>query len=190
MDFCTWKFLINLQKSEVEQLSGNIEPTHPEFAIISVFQVLSALDILQPPHLDFFQEMYPFLSCRQHGRNWFVFRRSPKTVILLRRPVFPGLCAASLCRVSFNVETRYPAWRLLRGNIANFKSIVPLEGNHTSNYDFAIFLLLILLYHEFVHFIVRKFGKFWISWVRSEQDNLLPNVGTECRNREYNIIYR
>lgn len=24
------------------------------------FQVLSALDILQPPHLDFFQEMYPF----------------------------------------------------------------------------------------------------------------------------------
>lgn len=23
-------------------------------------QVLSALDILQPPHLDFFQEMYPF----------------------------------------------------------------------------------------------------------------------------------
>ncbi|XP_043516359.1 serine/threonine-protein kinase NLK-like, partial [Frieseomelitta varia] len=23
--------------------------------------VLSALDILQPPHLDFFQEMYPFL---------------------------------------------------------------------------------------------------------------------------------
>lgn len=26
------------------------------------FQVLSALDILQPPHLDFFQEMYPFLS--------------------------------------------------------------------------------------------------------------------------------
>lgn len=24
------------------------------------FQVLAALDILQPPHLDFFQEMYPF----------------------------------------------------------------------------------------------------------------------------------
>lgn len=27
-------------------------------------QVLSALDILQPPHLDFFQEMYPFLNTR------------------------------------------------------------------------------------------------------------------------------
>ncbi|EFN88459.1 Serine/threonine kinase NLK, partial [Harpegnathos saltator] len=26
--------------------------------------VLSALDILQPPHLDFFQEMYPFLNTR------------------------------------------------------------------------------------------------------------------------------
>jgi hypothetical protein len=26
-----------------------------------LFQVLSALDILQPPHLDFFQEMYPLL---------------------------------------------------------------------------------------------------------------------------------
>lgn len=26
------------------------------------FQVLSALDILQPPHLDFFQEMYPFTN--------------------------------------------------------------------------------------------------------------------------------
>lgn len=25
-----------------------------------MLQVLSALDILQPPHLDFFQEMYPF----------------------------------------------------------------------------------------------------------------------------------
>jgi len=25
-----------------------------------ILQVLSALDILQPPHLDFFQEMYPF----------------------------------------------------------------------------------------------------------------------------------
>jgi len=24
------------------------------------FQVLSAVDILQPPHIDFFQEVYPF----------------------------------------------------------------------------------------------------------------------------------
>lgn len=27
-------------------------------------QVLSALDILQPPHLDFFQEMYPFYNIK------------------------------------------------------------------------------------------------------------------------------
>lgn len=27
-------------------------------------QVLSALDILQPPHLDFFQEMYPFYNMK------------------------------------------------------------------------------------------------------------------------------
>lgn len=27
-----------------------------------LLQVLSALDILQPPHLDFFQEMYPFFT--------------------------------------------------------------------------------------------------------------------------------
>ena len=30
---------------------------HARFSL----QVLSALDILQPPHLDFFQEMYPLL---------------------------------------------------------------------------------------------------------------------------------
>lgn len=33
----------------------------------SFLQVLSALDILQPPHLDFFQEMYPFLNTRTRG---------------------------------------------------------------------------------------------------------------------------
>lgn len=33
-----------------------------KFVVIVVFQVLSALDILQPPHLDFFQEMYPFVN--------------------------------------------------------------------------------------------------------------------------------
>lgn len=30
------------------------------FELLFLLQVLSALDILQPPHLDFFQEMYPF----------------------------------------------------------------------------------------------------------------------------------
>ena len=35
--------------------------THMILMRLSVcFQVLSALDILQPPHIDFFQEMYPF----------------------------------------------------------------------------------------------------------------------------------
>lgn len=36
--------------------------THTSLLIGHLFllQVLSALDILQPPHLDFFQEMYPF----------------------------------------------------------------------------------------------------------------------------------
>lgn len=32
-----------------------------------LFQVLSALDILQPPHLDFFQEMYPFCININHA---------------------------------------------------------------------------------------------------------------------------
>lgn len=36
-------------------------------------QVLSALDILQPPHLDFFQEMYPFPNTRTRGK--WIFRR-------------------------------------------------------------------------------------------------------------------
>ncbi|KYM76087.1 Serine/threonine-protein kinase NLK [Atta colombica] len=31
--------------------------------------VLSALDILQPPHLDFFQEMYPFLNACTQGHT-------------------------------------------------------------------------------------------------------------------------
>lgn len=30
---------------------------------VCLFQVLSALDILQPPHIDFFQEMYPLTIC-------------------------------------------------------------------------------------------------------------------------------
>lgn len=34
---------------------------------LSLLQVLSALDILQPPHLDFFQEMYPFLNACTRG---------------------------------------------------------------------------------------------------------------------------
>lgn len=36
----------------------NISPLSFRFSL----QVLSALDILQPPHLDFFQEMYPFYN--------------------------------------------------------------------------------------------------------------------------------
>lgn len=54
------------------------------------FQVLSALDILQPPHLDFFQEMYPFLYIYMYIldentklKTGLSFRRSPKTLILL-----------------------------------------------------------------------------------------------------------
>lgn len=54
------------------------------------FQVLSALDILQPPHLDFFQEMYPFLRIYIYTldentklKTGLSFRRSPKTLILL-----------------------------------------------------------------------------------------------------------
>lgn len=39
----------------------NIHDIHDRLMKINFsFQVLSALDILQPPHLDFFQEMYPF----------------------------------------------------------------------------------------------------------------------------------
>lgn len=39
---------------------------------VSLFQVLSALDILQPPHLDFFNEMYPFyfILLRYVWNNW------------------------------------------------------------------------------------------------------------------------
>jgi len=36
------------------------EGTRSLLVCFSLLQVLSALDILQPPHLDFFQEMYPF----------------------------------------------------------------------------------------------------------------------------------
>jgi len=36
---------------------------------LSLLQVLSALDILQPPHLDFFQEMYPFLNACTQGHT-------------------------------------------------------------------------------------------------------------------------
>lgn len=37
--------------------------------VFVLFQVLSALDILQPPHIDFFQEMYPFNSAIVDSRG-------------------------------------------------------------------------------------------------------------------------
>jgi hypothetical protein len=42
-----------------------------------LLQVLSALDILQPPHLDFFQEMYPFSNARPFDDERRAYRYSP-----------------------------------------------------------------------------------------------------------------
>ena len=42
-----------------------------------VLQVLSALDILQPPHVDFFQEMYPFRRRERFGS----YRMSPRLAL-------------------------------------------------------------------------------------------------------------
>lgn len=60
-------FLYEKKRDQSRSLSSVQSKNGALNLFLSLLQVLSALDILQPPHLDFFQEMYPFLNARTRG---------------------------------------------------------------------------------------------------------------------------